>query len=95
MKNDTSNYTKLESENKEINNQLIAHLNKKFDQEVAFSLEETFPGIIPGWLSTGSTILDMIISNKPDAAGGIPVRRITSIAGDSGCVTEDTLVEIE
>ncbi len=81
---DDSDYSDLEKENKEINTQLIDHLNKKFDSEVAYNLDDYFPGEIPGWLSTGSTLLDMVISNKPDAPGGIPVRRITTITGDSG-----------
>jgi len=46
------------------------------------------------WLSTGSTILDMILSNKPEAPGGIPLRRLIEVSGESGCVTEDTEVTL-
>jgi RecA/RadA recombinase len=77
--------------------ELIAEsLNKlhKGDR-VAFFLDgrEETPTDITGFISTGATMLDVAISNRKH--GGIGVGRITEITGLEGCVTEDTLVDIE
>ena len=48
---------------------------------------------VKDWISTGSLLLDLAISNVKN--GGIPVGRLTEISGGEGCVAEDTLVEIE
>jgi recombination protein RecA len=57
-------------------------INKKFkDYKTAFFLngsEET-PTDLTEWISTGSSILDLAIANRPN--GGIPVGRITEITG--------------
>ena len=56
-------------------------LNKKFkDFKVAYFLgsEET-PTDLGEWISTGSSILDLAISNRPN--GGLPVGRITELTG--------------
>lgn len=63
--------------------QLIADsINKKFKEyKTAFFLngsEET-PTDLTEWISTGSSVLDIAISNRPN--GGIPVGRITEITG--------------
>ena len=57
-------------------------LNKQFkDMKVAYFLDgtDTTPTDIKDFISTGSTMLDLAISNKPD--GGIAVGRITEING--------------
>jgi recombination protein RecA len=57
-------------------------LNKKFsNQKVAYFLDgsDTTPTDIKEFLSTGSSILDLAISNRPN--GGIAVGRITEING--------------
>jgi recombination protein RecA len=57
-------------------------LNKQFkDMKVAYFLDgsDTTPTDIKDFVSTGSTMLDLAISNKPD--GGIAVGRITEING--------------
>ena len=57
-------------------------LNKQFkDMKVAYFLDgsDTTPTDIKDFVSTGSTILDLAISNKPN--GGIAVGRITEING--------------
>ena len=57
-------------------------LNKQFkDMKVAYFLDgsDTTPTDIKDFVSTGSTILDLVISNKPN--GGIAVGRITEING--------------
>ena len=58
-----------------------SELNKQFKhQKVAYFLEEGGnPTDVTGWISTGSTMLDLAISNRP--SGGFPVGRITEITG--------------
>ena len=63
-------------------NVLADSLNKKFkDTKVAYFLDgsDTTPTDIKDFISTGSSMLDLAISNKPD--GGIAVGRITEING--------------
>ena len=59
-------------------------LNKQFKhQKVAYFLEEGGnPTDVTGWISTGSTMLDIAISNKPD--GGVAVGKITELNGLEG-----------
>lgn len=54
--------------------------------------EQEDPSMISDWISTGSTLLDLSISNRP--GGGLPVGRIVELNGLESCVTEDTKVEI-
>ena len=61
---------------------LADSLNKKFkDTKVAYFLDgsDTTPTDIKDFISTGSSMLDLAISNRPD--GGIAVGRITEING--------------
>ena len=61
---------------------LADSLNKKFsDYKVAYFLDgtEETPTDLTEWISTGSSLLDLAISNRP--GGGIPVGRITEITG--------------
>ena len=63
---------------------LSATLNKQFKKDypkVAYFLDgkEEAPSDISGWISTGSSMLDLAISNKPN--GGIAIGRITEING--------------
>ena len=63
-------------------NVLADSLNKKFkDTKVAYFLDgtDTTPTDIKDFISTGSSMLDLAISNKPD--GGVAVGRITEING--------------
>lgn len=74
---------------------LAMELNKgnKDGGKIAYSLEEQDdPSSITDWVSTGSSILDLAISNRPN--GGLPVGRISELTGLEGCVTEDTLVKV-
>lgn len=75
--------------------ELATALNKTSkDQTVAFFLDsDEAPANIPGWVSTGSAMLDVAISNRPH--GGLPVGRITEITGLEQCVTEDTLIDVK
>ena len=63
-------------------NTLASSLNKKFkDFKVAYFLDgyDETPTDLTEWISTGSSMLDLAISNR--ANGGIPVGRITEITG--------------
>ncbi len=60
-------------------------LNKQFKhQQVAFFLDKdnNSPTDVTGWISTGSSILDLAISNQP--YGGFPVGKIAEINGLEG-----------
>ena len=66
-----------------LNDILIESLNKKLG-DVAFILGKgDSPPETKEWLSTGSTILDTIISNDIDANGGIPVGKLVEISGEA------------
>ena len=59
-------------------------LNKKFNKthhRVAYFLDgsEDSPTDVNDWVSTGSTVLDLAISNRPN--GGLPVSKIVEITG--------------
>jgi len=60
---------------------LAESLNKQSkDQKVAFFLDsDEAPTNVEGWVSTGASMLDVAISNRP--YGGLPVGRITEITG--------------
>lgn len=63
---------------------LASNLNKKFkssNYKVAYFLEgdDDSPSEVNEWISTGSSMLDLAISNRPN--GGLPVGRITEITG--------------
>ena len=61
---------------------LAETLNKKFktDGTVAYFIGgENTPTDVGEWISTGSSMLDLAISNCPN--GGLPVGRITEING--------------
>ena len=59
-------------------------LNKQFKhQKVAYFLDEgANPTDVTDWISTGSTMLDLAISNKPN--GGVAVGKITELNGLEG-----------
>ena len=66
-----------------LNDILVESLNKKLG-DVAYILGKgTSPPEVKEWLSTGSTVLDTIISNDVEADGGIPVGRLTEISGEA------------
>ena len=65
-------------------NVIAGELNKQFKhQQVAYFLgDEETPTDIRGFISTGSTMLDLAIGNKPNA--GLAVGRITELNGLEG-----------
>jgi len=62
------------------------------DRAAFFVGEESTPTDLAGCVSTGASVLDLIISNRPN--GGLFFGRIIEITGDEGCVTEDTLIDV-
>jgi len=60
---------------------LAESLNKQSkEQKVAYFLDtEDAPTNVEGWISTGASMLDVAISNRP--YGGLPVGRITEVMG--------------
>jgi recombination protein RecA len=68
-------------ENEKFTNSLIKSLNKS--EKVAYSLEaDDNPTDVKEFISTGSTILDYLISNKRN--GGVPVGKISEFSGETG-----------
>ena len=64
---------------------IASELNKTFKhQQVAYFLDgnQETPTDVMGWVSTGSTMLDLAISNRPDC--GLAVGRITELNGLEG-----------
>lgn len=54
-------------------------LRKEFGKETVSMIEDGLPTDVKLFISTGSTLLDLIISNRKD--GGIPVGKITELYG--------------
>ena len=76
---------KVNTKRDDLANLLADSLNKKFkDYKVAYFLDgtEETPTDLTEWISTGSSMLDLAISNRKN--GGIPVGRITEITGLEG-----------
>lgn len=69
------------AKNESLEKALASTLNKKNKGEkIAFFLDDTeSPTHVPGWVSTGCSMLDLAISNRPH--GGIPIGKITDING--------------
>jgi len=85
----------LSSKKDDLANILHDSLNKQFkDCKVAYFLdgEEDNPADITDWVSTGSSMLDLAISNRPN--GGFPVGRVIEVTGLEACVTEDTIIDV-
>jgi recombination protein RecA len=77
---------KTEKTDKEIIKDDIAHsladvLNKQFkkDGQVAYFIDGNTPTDVNDWVSTGSSMLDLAISNRPH--GGLPIGRIVEFNG--------------
>ena len=76
---------KSTSKTDDLANVLADSLNTAYKDEgkVAFFLSEgDDPSLISDWISTGSSLLDLAISNRPN--GGIPTGRITELTGTKG-----------
>ena len=62
---------------------LVESLNKKLGDVAYIMGKGESPAEVNEWLSTGSTVLDTIISNDIEAAGGIPVGKLVEISGEA------------
>ena len=67
-------------------------INKKAGRTVAHSLKDDNPTEVKQWIPTGSRWLDSIICKGKIA--GIPVGKVSELAGLTSCVTEDTIIEV-
>ena len=64
----------------DLTSELIRDLNKQFSARVAYNLsEDSAPTHVKRWISTGSVLLDYIVSNR--RSGGMPEGRIVEISG--------------
>ena len=73
----------LEMKTGKINvSELAKKINKKMGLEVAHDLSQSDPVSVKDWIPTGSKWLDLIIN--PGNEAGIPVGKITELAGLSG-----------
>ena len=63
--------------------QIVDALNKSIGDVAYIIGSDDSPTEVKEWLSTGSTVLDSIINNKPDCEGGIPVGKLVEISGDA------------
>lgn len=80
---------KVNDENESINrdsliNMLVGKLNENVgDGSYAYVLDNTdSPSYVKDWISTGSHLLDIAISNRPH--GGLPIGRIVEFSGEEG-----------
>jgi len=90
-----STVTKETAQRDELIELLANELNKanKDGGKIAYFLDEQEnPAEVSDWISTGSSILDLAISNRPH--GGLPVGKIVEFNGLEGCVTEDTKIKV-
>jgi recombination protein RecA len=63
--------------------QLVDELNKTLGDVATIIGVGESPSEVKEWLSTGSTVLDMVISNNTEAEGGIPVGKLVEISGEA------------
>ncbi len=68
---------------------LMKDIRKKTDSA---SFTESSYGVIKNWISTGDMALNSIISGSTDR--GVPSGKIIILAGESQCITGDTLLHV-
>jgi len=61
-------------------NEIVASLAEEFGS-ITNNVDDRLSNI-RDWISTGCSVLDMVITNNPKQNGAIPVGRLTSIVGD-------------
>ena len=80
MKDKKNNEPESDVVRDELAEALAESLNKNSDGKVAFFLDaEDDPSQIVDWVSTGNSLVDLAIANRPNA--GLPVGRITELTG--------------
>ena len=71
---------KTDKDTQDFTNDLIKSLNREYGSKVAYNLScDISPTHVKRWISTGSRLLDYIISNRK--SGGLPEGRIVEIFG--------------
>lgn len=80
-KDATDDKPKLKDQ-KAITKFLIKEMNKGGDGPMAWNLNDPNPTDVKEFISTGSTVLDYMISNRRD--GGVPAGKLTEIVGEEG-----------
>ena len=71
----------------------VLNKSNKDGGKIAYFLDDQDdPSTITDWISTGNSLLDLAISNRPH--GGLPVGRMVELNGLEGCVTEDTKIKV-
>ena len=75
--------TAVEEDSSVLTDILVDSLNKKMGDVAYIMGKGESPAEVHEWLSTGSTVLDTIISNDVDAEGGIPVGKLVEISGEA------------
>ena len=73
----------VDDDNSILTDILVESLNKKLGDVAYIMGKGESPAEVNEWLSTGSTVLDTIISNDIEAAGGIPVGKLVEISGEA------------
>ncbi len=73
----------VENDNSVLTDILVDSLNKKLGDVAYIMGKGESPAEVNEWLSTGSTVLDTIISNDIEAEGGIPVGKLVEISGEA------------
>jgi recombination protein RecA len=70
----------IKTKDDDFTSELIKSLNKEHGSKIAYNLtEDASPTHVKRWISTGSTLLDYIVSNR--RSGGLPEGRIVEIFG--------------
>lgn len=80
-----------------LSSELINTINTQFKDNAYtaayFLADPAVATDVKDWISTGCTILDLAISNKPN--GGHPCSKIIEITGLEACVTRDTEITVQ
>lgn len=63
--------------------EIVSALNKSVGDVAYIIGSDDSPTEVKEWLSTGSTVLDSIINNNPEAGGGIPVGKLVEMSGEA------------
>lgn len=71
----------------------LNQIRKNYGNHAAGIMADSQWPDVKEWISTGSTWLDSIIKEGVGTAG-FPVGRVSLVAGLSGCLTEDTEIEV-
>ena len=69
----TTSENAVDVDNSVLTDIIVDSLNKKIGDVAYIMGKGESPAEVKEWLSTGSTVLDTIISNDAEAPGGIPV----------------------